>query len=49
MGSVLSIHIKKILPRKEDQYGCNGRSKAECLLDNNCFTPRVIYQAGCLN
>ena len=48
MGSVLSRHNKKILSRKEDQYGCNCRNKAECPLDNNCLTPRIIYQADVL-
>ena len=48
MGSVLSKHNKKILSRKEDQYGCNCRNKAECPLDNNCLTPRVIYKADVL-
>ena len=48
MGSVLSRHNKKTLSRKEDQYGCNCRNKAECPLDNNCLTPRIIYQADVL-
>ena len=48
MGSVLSRHNKKILSRKEDQYGCNCKSKTECLLDNNCLTPRLIYQVDVL-
>ena len=48
MGSVLSRHNKNILSRKEDQYGCNCRNKAECPLDNNCLTPRIIYQADVL-
>ena len=48
MGSVLSRHYKKKLSRKEDQYGCNCRNKAECPLDNNCLTPRIIYQADVL-
>ena len=47
MGSVLSRHNKKI-SRKEDQYGCNCRNKAECPLNNNCLTPRIIYQANVL-
>ena len=48
MGSVLSRHNKKILSRKQDQYWCNCRNKAECPLDNNCLTPRIIYQADAL-
>ena len=48
MGSVFSKHNKKILFRKEDQYGCSRRNKAECPLDNNCLTPRIIYQTDVL-
>ena len=48
MGSVLSRHNKKILSGKEDQYRCNCRNKAECPLDNNCLTKRIIYQADVL-
>ena len=48
MSSALLRHYKKIIFRKEDQYGCIWRNKAECLLDNNCLTPRVIYQADVL-
>ena len=48
MGSVLSRHNKKIQSRKEDQYGCNRRKKAECPLDNNCLTLRIIYQSDVL-
>ena len=48
MVSVLPRHNKKILSRKEDQYGCNCRNKAECHFDNNCLTPGVIYQADVL-
>ena len=48
MGSVLSRYNKKIPSRKEDQYGCNSRNKAECPLDNNCLTPIIINQAEVL-
>ena len=44
MDSVLPRYNKKVLSRKEDQYGCNCRNKA----DNNCLTPRVIYQESVL-
>ena len=49
MGSVLLRHNKKILSRKEDQYECNCRNKTECPLDNNCLTPKIIYQADVLS
>ena len=48
MSSALLRHYKKIISRKEDQYGRIWRNKAECLLDNNCLTLRVIYQADVL-
>ena len=36
------------LERKISMDGCNCRNKAECPLDNNCLTPRIIYQADVL-
>ena len=48
MDPALSRHNKKILSRKEDQYGCNCRIKGECRLGNKCLTPRIIYQPDVL-
>ena len=48
MDPALSRHNKKILSRKEDQYGCNCRTKGECPLGNKCLTPRIIYQPDVL-
>ena len=45
---LLSGHNKKILSRKENQYRSNCRNKAECLLNNRCLTPRIIYQSDAL-
>ena len=42
MVSVLTRNNKKILSRKEDEYGCYCRNKAGCPLNNNCLTPTII-------
>ena len=45
MSYVLSSHNRKILAVNEKQHKCNCRNKDECLTENKCLTPRVIYEA----
>ena len=34
---------------KTPQYGCNCRNKNNCLLDNKCLTPQIVYQTDVTN
>ena len=33
-----------ILYTKKSEFGCIRRSSTDCLLDNKCLTPKIIYQ-----
>ena len=48
MGSVLSRHNKIIPSRKENQYGCDCRNKAERPSGNNCLIKNYLPDR-CLN
>ena len=45
MSSILTSHNKKILVVNEKQYEYICRNKDECLLENKCLTPQVVYEA----
>ena len=49
MKSIISGHNKQVLHPKPKTKGCNSRDKNTCLLDNKCFTPKVIYQTDVTN
>ena len=45
MSVQLSTHNKYILNSKQTSFGCNCRNKDNCLLDDECMTPNIIYHA----
>ena len=49
VASVLSAHNKNILYPKRSEFGQNCRSKTDCPLDNQCLTPKTVYQADVPN
>ena len=49
ISSVIASHNKSILRPKTKEYGCNCRNKESCLLQNQCLTPKVIYEATVVN
>ena len=44
MGSIVSSHNKQVLQPHNKNYGCNHRKKENCLLDNKCLMPNIIYE-----
>ena len=49
ISSIIASHNKSILRPKAEEYGCNCRNKESCLLQNQCLTPKVIYEATVVN
>ena len=50
ISSILSSHnLNVIHPYKTQTYGCNCRIKESCPLQNQCLTPKIIYQADVEN
>ena len=49
VASVLSAQNRNILLPKKSEFGCNCRSKTNCLLDNKCLTRKIIYHADIPN
>ena len=49
LKSIISGYNKQKLHPKPQQYGCNCRDKSNCLLDNKCLMPQIIYQADVTN
>ena len=47
--STISFHNCNILSPKQKSFGYNCRVKNECLLNGECQTPSVIYQADVVN
>ena len=50
MVPILSSHnLNVINPFKTQTYGCNRRTKESCPLQNQCWTPKIIYRADVEN
>ena len=49
VASVLSAQNRNILLPKKSEFGCNCRSKTDCLLDNKCLTCKIVYHADVRN
>ena len=49
ISSIIASHNKSILRPKAKEYGCNCRNKESCPLQNQCLTPKVIYEATVVN
>ena len=47
--SIIASHNKSILGPKAEEYGCNCRNKESYPLQNQCLTPKVIYEATVVN
>ena len=46
ISSIISSHnLNVINPYTTQTYGCNCRTKGSCPLQNQCLTPKIIYQA----
>ena len=43
--SIIASYNKSILLPKAKEDGCNCRNKELCPLQNQCLTPKVIYEA----
>ena len=48
-ASVLLAQNRNILYPKKSELGCNCRSNTDCLRDNKCLTPKIVYQANVRN
>ena len=49
MESIISSHNKHILNSNSTEYGCNCNNREECLLENKCLTPTIVYRADLTN
>ena len=49
IGLIIGSQNKSILHLKAKEYGCNCRNKESCPLQNQCLTPKVIYEATVVN
>ena len=49
ISSIIASHNKSILRSEAEKYGCNCRNKESCRLQNQCLTPKVIYEATVVN
>ena len=45
ISSIIASHKKFNLRPKAKGYCCNSRNKESCSLQNQCLTPKVIYEA----
>ena len=45
IGSIISAHNKSLLTPNNSSFRCNCRNKSNWPLEENCLTPKVIYQA----
>ena len=45
MASIISSHNKHKLNSNNTEYGCNCNNRDECLLENECLTPRIVCRA----
>ena len=46
ISSIIASHIKSILLPEAKEYGCNCRNKESYPLQNQCLTPKIIYEAA---
>ena len=46
MGPVTGSHNRIIIRLTSNNHKCNCRNRAECPLDNKCFTANIVYKAG---
>ena len=44
ISSMIASRNKSILRPAAEEYGCNRRNKDSCPLQNQCLTPKVIYE-----
>ena len=49
MSSIISLHNKRLLQPRINEYGCNCRTRENCPLQNQCLTPNLIYRADVEN
>ena len=49
MGSIISSPNKHILNSNSTEYGRNCNTGDECLLENKCLIPRIVYRADVTN
>ena len=49
ISSIIASHNISVLRPKAKEYGCNCRNKESCPLQNQCLTPKVIYEATVVN
>ena len=45
MGAIVSAHNQRLLTVNKSSFGCNCGNKSNCLLEQKCLIPKVIYQA----
>ena len=45
ISSIISGHNKNLLNPNVTQYGCNCRIRKDCLIQNQCLAPNIIYRA----
>ena len=43
------MYNKHISNSNNTEYGCNCNNRDECSLENECFTPRIVYRADVSN
>ena len=46
ISSIIAWHNKSILYPKAKEYGCNCINKESYPLQNQCLTPKVVYEAS---
>ena len=49
MNSIISAHNRSILNPPKTSYVCNCRDNTNCPLQNQCLTPKIVYQADVSN
>ena len=49
ISSIIASHNKYILRPKATEYNCNCIEKESCLLQNQCLTRKVVYEATVVN
>ena len=49
MTSIILLKNKRLLRPRTTEYGSNCRTRENCLLQNQCLTPNLIYRADLEN
>ena len=49
MNSIISAHNLFILNPPKTKYGCNCRNNTNTPLQNQCYTPNIVYQVDVSN